>query len=162
MTSTTDVDAQLFDTIPVTVSAGPSKTKMVTLPSEPQPVAMGMRDSVAEHYGIDMSSVEAHATSIDYLVGAAVGCMTGTLAGRLAALGQPTDPDHLRAQGEGRMVKDNGVLRVDSIHVVYHLKADPGIEPRELERAHARHERYCPVARSIGAAVTLTSELRLE
>jgi hypothetical protein len=43
------------------------------LPVEPEPVQFGVHSEVAEHYGVDTSIHEAHATTIDYLVAATAG-----------------------------------------------------------------------------------------
>jgi hypothetical protein len=43
------------------------------LPSESEPVLFGVHSEVAAHYGVDPEVVEAHATTLDYVVGAAAG-----------------------------------------------------------------------------------------
>ncbi len=47
--------------------------RAATLPAESEPVIFGVHGAVAEHYGIDMSQTEAHATTIDYVVAATGG-----------------------------------------------------------------------------------------
>ncbi|MEO8217371.1 MAG: hypothetical protein ABI718_09855 [Acidobacteriota bacterium] len=49
---------------------GPIRT--ASLPGEPNPVTFGVHGAIAEHYGVDTNVIEAHATTVDYLV-AAVG-----------------------------------------------------------------------------------------
>lgn len=90
------------------------------------------------------------ATTLDYLVGAAVACLTGSLGGRLGALGQSTANGELTARGTGSLVVDEGVIRVRAIHVDYTLALDEGVDESKVQRAHDAHARYCPVARSIG------------
>ncbi len=43
------------------------------LPGEEEPVLYGVHGAVAEHYGVDPGSSPSHATTIDHLVGAALG-----------------------------------------------------------------------------------------
>ncbi len=126
----------------VTVEAAAGRTKLVTVPVDGGPVPMGMHGPVAEHYGVPLDSIEPHATTLDYVVGATAACLTGTLSGMLAKLGQPTVDGALSAEGEGTVVKD-------------------GVDPAEVSRAHDRHTRHCPIARTIGGCVEITTELHL-
>ena len=43
------------------------------LPEENQPVLFGVHSEIAEHYGVDTTIHEPHATTLDYLVSAAAG-----------------------------------------------------------------------------------------
>ncbi len=43
------------------------------LPAEQEPIIFGLHSEVAEHYGVDMTAHEPHATTLDYLVAAAAG-----------------------------------------------------------------------------------------
>jgi hypothetical protein len=43
------------------------------LPAEEEPVLFGVHSEIAEHYGVDMTVNEPHATTLDYLVAAAAG-----------------------------------------------------------------------------------------
>jgi hypothetical protein len=47
--------------------------RSATLPAESEPVMFGVHGAIAEHYGVDMSELDAHATTIDYVVAAAGG-----------------------------------------------------------------------------------------
>ncbi len=47
--------------------------RAATLPAENEPVIFGVHGAIAEHYGVDMSQTEAHATTIDYVVAATGG-----------------------------------------------------------------------------------------
>ncbi len=40
------------------------------LPAEPRPVLFGVHSEIAQHYGVDVSAVEPHAATLDYLVAA--------------------------------------------------------------------------------------------
>lgn len=59
------------------------------------------------------------------------------------------------------MELEGKVLVVKRIHVVYRLAAPP--EAREtVERVHAVHKDSCPIYRSIGPCIAMTTEVRLE
>jgi len=47
--------------------------RQATIPAEKKPVFFGVHGAIAEHYGADMSTMEPHATTIDYVVAAAGG-----------------------------------------------------------------------------------------
>lgn len=57
------------------------------LPSEKESVLFGLHDEIAEHYKIDPDTFEPHAATLDYIVAAAGGCLTGTFGGALAVRG---------------------------------------------------------------------------
>lgn len=146
----------------VSVALGPARAKQVHLPFVSDPVVMGVHGGVAAHYRLDDGSYVEHATTLDYLVGAAVACLTGTLGGMLSPLGQRLDDGELRADGKGMIVKERGVLRIRSVDVTYHLQATEGVDLEKVRRAHGRHTDYCPVARSIGTSIDITTHLIVE
>ena len=47
------------------------------------------------------------------------------------------------------------------IHVSYRIQADPG-QQETIERVHSMHARYCPVYRSLEAAIQITTAYTLE
>ena len=53
------------------------------------------------------------------------------------------------------------MLVIKRIHVRYHLKA-PADQHEIAERVHGFHADYCPVARSIGGCIEITTELTFE
>jgi len=56
--------------------------------------------------------------------------------------------------------KEGKVLVIRRIHVTYHVKADS--EHREtIEKVHGFHADFCPVARTIGGCVEITTEWKL-
>lgn len=59
------------------------------------------------------------------------------------------------------MELDGSVIVLKRIRVQYRLKLAPS-ERETAERVHDLHAEKCPVARSIGAAVAITTELVLE
>jgi uncharacterized OsmC-like protein len=61
----------------------------------------------------------------------------------------------------GEIETEDGVLVIRRIHVVYRLKADEA-QREVIERVHAMHAQYCPVYRSLHAAIDITTELELD
>lgn len=53
------------------------------------------------------------------------------------------------------------MLVIKRIHVLYHLRA-PADRREIVERAFETHPRFCPVYRSLEAAIEITTELDLE
>jgi len=57
--------------------------------------------------------------------------------------------------------KDEDVLIIKRIYVTYHLKL--ATDQRETaERVHGFHVRFCPVARSIGDCIAISTSLEME
>jgi len=61
----------------------------------------------------------------------------------------------------GEVESEDRVLVIKRIHVRYRLRLRP--DQREAaERAHAAHQQHCPVARTLGGCVQITTELAME
>ena len=60
----------------------------------------------------------------------------------------------------GEIEKDGNVLIIKRIHVTYHLTADES-ERETVERVLGFHASHCPVARSIEAAIDITTSLEM-
>ena len=87
--------------------------------------------------------------------------MTGTLGGALEARGIPARDGKLVADVTGEVERsEDGVIVLRRIHVRYTLRADPAMREK-IDRAHDHHAKKCPVARSIGGSVDITTELDL-
>ena len=56
------------------------------------------------------------------------------------------------------MEKEENVMILKRIHVTYRLRVDEA-QRGAAQRVHDFHARYCPVARSIGGSVAITTEL---
>jgi uncharacterized OsmC-like protein len=121
----------------------------------------GVHSEVAEHYGVDPDVHEPQATTLDYVVAAAAGWLTGTFGGALEARKIPAGEGVLTSDARGEIEKDGNVLVIKRIHVSYHLKLKP--EQRETaERVLGFHADKCPVARTIKDCVAITTELNME
>ena len=67
----------------------------------------------------------------------------------------------MTSEATGEVEVDDGVLVLKRIHVRYHLRIDPDADREKVERAFAHHMPRCPVYRSIGAAVEITTSLEV-
>ena len=67
----------------------------------------------------------------------------------------------LRSETAGEIESEDGVLVIKRIHVVYTLALDGQADREAVQRAFDRHMPYCPVYRSIGAAIEITTALEL-
>lgn len=142
----------------VTVEPGRDRAKLVSLPAEGEPVVMGFHGDLAPRFGLVEGEYEPRASTLDYLVGATVGCMTGVLNAALKARGIPTGDGRLQVEAVGDVELDDDILVVRRIHVVAHLVAAEAHRPA-AERVAATYERRCPIYRTIGSAVRITTEL---
>jgi hypothetical protein len=91
--------------------------------------------------------------------------MTGTFGGALEARGVPAGEGYLHSETVGEVEKDGNVLVIRRIRITYHLKVAKALlaEKREaLMRAYNVHPPSCPVHRSIGGCIEITTELEIE
>ena len=61
---------------------------------------------------------------------------------------------------KGEVEKDDGVLVIKRIHVVYHLRADSA-EADTIERVHEVHHGFCPVYKTVSGCIDITTEVEL-
>jgi uncharacterized OsmC-like protein len=67
----------------------------------------------------------------------------------------------LTSEAAGEVEDEEGVLVLKRVHVRYRLALDPDADRDKVQRAFERHPEKCPVYRSIGSAVEITTELEL-
>ena len=67
----------------------------------------------------------------------------------------------LKSEAVGEVESEDGVLVIKRIHVVYTLALEPDVDREAVQRAFERHMPYCPVYRSIGSAIEITTALEL-
>ena len=65
----------------------------------------------------------------------------------------------MTSDAEGVVVVHDKVLVIKSIHVRYHLAGVPADKREAAERSHAFHASRCPVAKTIGGCIAITTEL---
>ncbi len=84
----------------------------------------------------------------------------GTFGGALEARGIDASGGRLVGDIAGELEVEGGVLLLKRIHAHYKLRA--GEEQREtIERVHGFHQDHCPVARSVKAAIEVTTSFEL-
>ncbi len=87
------------------------------------------------------------------------------MGGALEAREVPAGEGYLTAEAVGEVEKDEGVLVIRRIHTTYRLKITHALlaEKRDaIDRAYGLHRDRCPVARTLRAAVEITTELQFE
>lgn len=67
----------------------------------------------------------------------------------------------MTSEARGEIGKDGKVLVIRRIHVTYRLKLAPD-QHEMAQRVHGFHAEYCPVARTIGGCVEITTSLEIE
>lgn len=90
--------------------------------------------------------------------------MTGTLGGALEARGIPAAKDNLTSDTIGEIEKENNVLVIKRIHITYHLTIDAELANEKadaIQRVMNIHANACPVHRSIGSSIQITTDLNL-
>lgn len=70
------------------------------------------------------------------------------------------EPGRLTAEVTGEVEKEEGVLVIRRIRVVYRLRA-PESARETAERVRAMHHQHCPVYQSIAGCIDITTELEL-
>jgi uncharacterized OsmC-like protein len=125
----------------------------------PDPIYFGVHAGVAAFY--KMTPEVPLPSTLDFLVAAAAGWLTGTLAGALEARGIPSNPDKLWTEAEGTIEAPEGVMKVTRIGVTYHLSIPAG-KRAEAERALSVVERGCPVAQTLKGCVRLEYRAEIE
>ncbi len=69
--------------------------------------------------------------------------------------------DKLTSEVLGEVEVEDKVLVIKRIHVTYKLQADAA-HRETIERVHGIHADYCPVYKSISAAIDITTSLNIE
>jgi uncharacterized OsmC-like protein len=131
---------------------GKDKVKRAEFEGFPGVTRMGVNGGIAEFFKVEPE--EALPSTLDYVVAAVGGCLTGTLAGALAGRGISSDPEKLEAVAEGRMEEIDGKLLLTHITVKYWIKV-PKDQRRTTERALEYHADRCPVSESVKRGITV-------
>jgi uncharacterized OsmC-like protein len=131
------------------------------LPAETDPVIFGVHGAIAEHYKVPASVAEPSATTLDYVVAAAAGGLTGTFGGALEARQIDASAGRLVEEAVGEIELEENVLVIRRIHLRLRLKADDA-HRETTTRVHGIFADKCPVYRSLKAAIAMTAELIFE
>jgi len=131
---------------------GKDKIKRAEFEGFPGVTRMGVNGGVAEFFKVQ--PVEPLPSTLDYVVAAVGGCLTGTLAGALEGRGISTAPEKLETVAEGRMEEIDGKLLLTHVVVKYRIKITK--DQREAaERALQHHADRCPVSESVKRGITV-------
>ncbi len=145
--------------IKIECKSGP--LRFAYLPAEKEPVSFGVHGAIAEHYGVSPESSEPHATTLDYVIAATGGWLTGTFGGALEARKISASNKRLTSDVRGEVELEDNVLVIKRINVLYHLKA-PKAALETIERVHEMHAKHCPVYRSLHKAIDITTDFQVE
>ena len=150
-------DSILLSRVRVRRLDGPDKA--VLLPGESDEVVMGAHGAIARALGVPPEHV-AHASTLDYIVGATAACLAGTFARALAARGIVLESASHAIEAEGDIVEERGILRLVRIVVGHHVTL--ACEHHSAaERVHGLYHRGCAVSRSLEGSIKIESRLRL-
>lgn len=134
---------------------GKNKVKVAEFEGFPGATRMGVHGGIAEFFKVTPD--EPLPSTLDYVVAAVGGCLTGTLAGALEGRGIRTDSEKLEVTTEGRMEEIDGKLLLTHVTVKYRLRV-PKAQREAAERALVYHEDRCPVSESVKRGITVSIE----
>jgi len=134
---------------------GNSKIKRAEFEGFPGAARMGVHGGIAEYF--KRTPEEPMVSTLDYIVAAVGGCMTGTVAGALEARGVSATPDKLQVEAEGRIEEVDGKMILTGIKIRYHLKI-PKDKRASVERALEHHEGLCAASESVRRGITVEWE----
>jgi uncharacterized OsmC-like protein len=135
------------------------KIKRVQFEGFPGVVRMGLHGGVAEHFKIRPD--EPLPTTLDYVVAAIGGCMTGTVAGVLEARGVNADPENLQVEAEGRIEEVDGKMLLTQVSLKYTMKV-PKEKRASVEKALEHHESLCAVSESVRRGIAVEWKSAIE
>lgn len=137
---------------------GKDKIKRIHFDGFADDVRMGVHSGIGDFFGIKPS--EPLPSTLDYVVAAVSGCLTGTVAGVMEARGISAAPEKLEATAEGRIEEVEGRMLLTHISVHYRLRV-PKDKRANLEKALEHHEDRCPVSASIRRGITIESHAEM-
>jgi len=149
---------ELVEISKVKIQKEQGKVKKAVIEGFPQPFRMGLHGGVKKFYRVE--SGEDLPTTLDYVVAALGGCLTGTLGSALEARPIMIGPDDLSAEVQGYIENVENKPLITRVHVKYHLKVPKG-KKAEVERIVATHDKFCAVSQSLkrGIAVELEADI---
>jgi uncharacterized OsmC-like protein len=139
----------------ISKEAGKSKIKRAEIEGFPGVIRMGVHGGIAKHF--KLSPEEPMASTLDYIVAAVGGCMTGTVAGALEARGVSANPDKLEVTAEGKIEEVDGKMILTGVKMHYRLKI-PKDKRATVERALEHHEGLCAASESVRRGITVEWE----
>ena len=125
---------------------GKDKIKRAEIEGFPGIIRMGVHDGISKFFKLNPD--EPLPATLDYVVAAVGGCMTGTVAGALEARGIQAGPEKLEAEAVGQIEEIDGKMILTNVKMKYRLKI-PKDKRESVERALQHHEEVCPVSASV-------------
>lgn len=149
--------AELVECSKVTIykEPGKGKVKRALIEGFSEPVRMGMHGGVKKFYRVE--SEEDLPTTLDYVVAALGGCLTGSLGSALEARSIPVRADELSSEVRGYIENVEGRPLITRVHVKYRLKIPKG-NREEAEQVVNSHEKYCAVSQSLRRGISVEWE----
>jgi uncharacterized OsmC-like protein len=141
--------------VKISKEPGKSKIKRAEIEGFPGAIRMGIHGGIAQYF--KLSPDEPMASTLDYIVAAVGGCMTGTVAGALEARGVNANPDKLQVEAEGKIEEVDGKMILTGIKLHYRLKV-PREKRGSVERALEHHEGLCAASESVRRGITVEWE----
>jgi uncharacterized OsmC-like protein len=138
---------------------GKSKIKRAQVEGFADVLRMGIHGGIAQYF--KLSPDEPMPATLDYIVAAVGGCMTGTVAGALEARGVRADPEKLQVEAEGKIEEVDGKMILTGIKLRYHLKV-PKDKRATVERALEHHEGLCAASESVRRGITVEWQSEIE
>jgi len=138
---------------------GKNKIKKAQIEGFPDVFRMGIHGGIAEFFKVSVT--EPMPSTLDYIVAAVGGCMTGTVGGALEARGVSADPSKLQVEAEGQIEDVDGKLILTGIKLHYTLKV-PKDKRATVERALEHHEGLCAASESVRRGITVTWDSKIE
>jgi uncharacterized OsmC-like protein len=135
------------------------KIKRVQFEGFPDVVRMGLHGGVAEYFKIEPD--EPLPTTLDYVVAAIGGCMTGTVASALEARGVNADPENLEVEAQGRIEEVDGKMLLTHVTLKYRMKV-PKDKRASVQKALEHHESLCAVSESVRRGITVEWQSEIE
>lgn len=144
--------------VKISKEPGNSKIKRAEIEGFPGAVRMGVHGGIAQYFKLNPD--EPMASTLDYIVAAVGGCMTGTVAGALEARGVSATPDKLQVEAHGAIEDVDGKMILTGIKLHYKIKV-PKDKRATVERALEHHEGLCAASESVrrGIHVEWASEI---
>src|SRR6266853_3909245 len=138
---------------------GNSKIKRAQVEVFPDVLRMGIHGAIAQYF--KLSPDEPRPATLDYIVAAVGGCLTGTVAGALEARGVRADSEKLQVEAEGKIEDVDGKMILTGIKLRYRLKV-PADKRATVERALEHHEGLCAASESVRRGITVEWQSEIE
>jgi len=148
-----------IETTKITIMQDERPNRRAYIEGFEEPLHFGVHGGVKEFYGVE-PEIE-YPSTLDHIVSAAGGWLTGTLAGALEAREISTFPDKLKGHFEGIIEEEKGILKITRIRCHYELKI-PIDKIKEAKRALDVFEQGCPVAQTLKGCIEFEHSWEIE